>query len=117
LIRISIALGALVVALAAIAPATAETEKLVGTVGPGYTISLKYDGKKVTKLDPGKYLVRVTDKGSFHSFHLIGPGVNKVITSVGFTGTKSVTVTLKKGTYTYRCDPHRTQMHGSFTVS
>ena len=42
--------------------------------------------------------------------------VDKVITSVGFTGTKSAVVTLKAGKYTYVCDPHASFMKGSFTV-
>jgi plastocyanin len=46
----------------------------------------------------------------------MGPGVNKVVSTVPFTGTKTVTVTLKKGKYTYQCDPHSTAMRGTFTV-
>ena len=36
-----------------------------------------------------------------------GPGVNKMITTTPFKGTKTVTVKLKKGTYRYVCDPTR----------
>ena len=36
---------------------------------------------------------------------------------MSFVGKKTVTVTLKSGKYTYVCDPHKTLMHGSFTVS
>jgi plastocyanin len=37
---------------------------------------------------------------------------------VPFVGDKSVTVTLKKGTYTYQCDPHASSgMKGTFTVN
>jgi plastocyanin len=44
--------------------------------------------------------------------------VASVVTSVPFVGTKKVTVTLKKGTYTYQCDPHaRTGMKATFKVS
>ena len=71
----------------------------------------------MTKLKAGVYTIKVVDKASIHDFHLTGPGVNKVITSVGFTGTKTVTVTLKKGKYTYVCDPHSSSMNGSFTVT
>jgi plastocyanin len=31
--------------------------------------------------------------------------------------TKTWTVTLKKGTYRYVCDPHSSQMKGSFKVT
>ncbi len=108
-----------VVALAAafLVPAAQakEVEVLKGTVGPGFTISLTYDGKKVTKLKPGAYEVKVSDKASIHNFHLSGPGVNKK-TSVGGTGNTSWHVTLKKGKYTFVCDPHKTVMKGSFSV-
>ena len=36
----------------------------------------------------------VADRSSSHNFHLTGPGVN-VTTSIGGTGTKTFTVTLK----------------------
>lgn len=119
--RIRIALAALVsVVLVTAATATGAAAKTVlkGTVGPGFSITLKdASGKKVSTLKAGVYTIQVSDKAAIHSFHLSGPGVNKVITSVAFMGTKSVTVTLKKGTYKYVCDPHATILHGSFTVS
>ncbi len=98
----------LVVAVPAVA-ATTPTYK--GTVGPGFTISM---AKKPTKA--GKIKLTVSDKSDFHNFHLSGPGVN-VKTSVSAEGTKSFTVTLKKGTYSFVCDPHASQMKGSFKVS
>ena len=92
-------------------PALAATPTFKGTVGPGFTISM---AKKPTKA--GKVKITVSDKSDFHNFHLSGPGVN-VKTSVSFVGTKSFTVTLKKGTYRFVCDPHATSMKGSFKVS
>ena len=38
-------------------------------------------------------------------------------TSVAGTGSSTWTVKLSKGTYKYVCDPHKTIMHGSFTVT
>jgi plastocyanin len=108
--------AALVAALGVVAPASAALPKLVGTVGPGFTITLKKGGVKVTKLKPGKYTLVVRDKSAIHDFHLKGPGVNKVITAVTFVGTKTITVTLKAGRYSFVCDPHLTIMHGSFRV-
>jgi hypothetical protein len=114
-IRALFAVG--VVALVAAAAATPmATPKLIGTVGPGFTISLKKSGRLVKTLPAGKYTIVVTDKASIHSFHLKGPGLTKVITGVGFTGTKTVTVLLKKGTYTYLCDVHPTTMIGHVKV-
>jgi hypothetical protein len=82
--------------------------KLKGTVGPGYTISLKtLKGKAVKTLTASKYTFVVSDKSSAHNFTLTGPGIrNRTITGTGFTGTKTVTVNLKKGTYTYYCTVH-----------
>ena len=120
--RIRIALASLVAVAAVAAPTaafgTASKTILNGSVGPSFTISLKdASGHKVTKLKPGVYAIKVVDKSSIHDFHLTGPGVNKVITSVDFTGTKTATVTLKAGKYSYVCDPHASSMKGSFTVA
>ena len=70
----------------------------------------------MTSLKAGKYTIAVKDTASTHNFHLTGPGVNKS-TSVGGKITTSWTVTLKKGTYKSVCDPHKSFMKGSFTVS
>jgi plastocyanin len=115
-------LGALVGGLALVLAATASTaptpKKLHGTVGPGFTISLTLGGKTVTKLKKGvPYRLVVSDRASIHDFHLVGPGVDRVLTSVGFTGTKSVMLKLRKGVYRYYCDPHAAEMHGSFRVA
>ena len=45
-----------------------DAEARSGTVGPGYTISLKKAGKKVTTLKAGKYTFVITDKASIHNF-------------------------------------------------
>ncbi len=106
------------VSLLFVTTASAAPKTVVGTVGPGFTIGLKLDGKKVTRLKTRvPYRFTVNDKSTAHNFHLTGPGVNKVITGVGYTGTKSVVVTLKKGTYRFVCDPHASSMRGSFRVS
>jgi hypothetical protein len=106
------------IAVGSVSTAQAAPLTLTGTVGPGFTISLKDgNGKPVKTLKAGRYTISVRDLASIHDFHLSGPGVDKAITTVGFVGTKGVTVTLKKGTYRYQCDPHATIMHGSFKVS
>ena len=99
------------------APAGAAPKVVNGSVGPGFTISLKSGGKKVTSLKAGTYRFDVADRSPIHDFHLSGPGVNKVITAVSFQGRRSVTVKLKRGTYRYVCDPHASFMKGSFRVS
>jgi plastocyanin len=108
--RPAIAALAGLAALATALPAAAATPTYNGTVGPGFTIKL---ATKPTKA--GTIKLVVADKSSIHNFHLSGPGVN-VKTSVSATGTKTFTVTLKKGTYKFMCDPHASVMKGSFTV-
>ncbi len=117
--RLLIALVAVMVAAAvSAASSTPATKILRGTVGPSFTISVKTPaGKVVRTTKAGTYRLIVQDKSTFHDFHLTGPGINKVITTVPFTGTKSATVTLKVGRYRYVCDPHASQMKGSFRVT
>ena len=113
-------LGALAAAaLAATGSGLAATAKTVnGTVGPGFTIGLTMQGKRVTKLKAGTaYRFVIRDRADIHDFHLSGPGLNRVLTSVEFTGTKSFVLRLKKGSYRFRCDPHAGIMHGRFQVS
>jgi plastocyanin len=113
-IRLTLCVSSVILALVAAAPATAAT-KLAATVGPGFTITLKKAGKKVTTLRAGAYTITVQDKSNFHNFSLSGPGVKKS-TSVSFVGTKTWTVTLRKGRFAYVCMPHASSMRGSFTV-
>jgi hypothetical protein len=90
---------------------------VLGSVGPDFTINLTLGGKKVATLEKGiRYRLVISDRSSIHDFHLTGPGLNRVLTSVDFTGTKSVVLALKKGVYRYVCDPHSDSMHGSFRV-
>jgi plastocyanin len=106
-------------ALAATGSGSAAPAKTVnGTVGPGFTIGLTMNSKKVTKLKAGTpHRFVISDRADIHDFHLSGPGLNRVLTSVEFTGTKSFVLRLKKGSYRFVCDPHSSIMHGSFRVS
>jgi plastocyanin len=107
-----------VLALALAAPGGAKpqvTPQLAGTVGPGFTITLKNHAKTVKTLSPAKYAFVINDKSSIHNFHLTGPGVNKKTTVAG-TGTTHWTIILRAGTYNYVCDPHKSSMHGRFVV-
>jgi plastocyanin len=106
----------LAAALVVVASASAATPILAGSDGPGFTISLKKGGKKVTSLKAGKVKIVIKDLSNIHNFHLTGPGVNKK-TGVGAKGTFTWTVTLKKGTYKFICDPHAAIMKGSFKVT
>jgi hypothetical protein len=100
---------------------TAALPALFGTVGPGYTITLKNpDGTLVRRIPAGKYVVHVNDRGKIHDFHLWGPNGTNVTTdkktTVPFVGKVSWTVDFTPGTYHYLCDPHFLGMAATFQV-
>jgi plastocyanin len=118
-------LATLVVAATGLAVAGAafsqaqSTPRLVGTVGPGYTIKLTKAGVKVRSLKAGTYKFVISDKSSFHNFTLekeTGAKVEKHLTGTSFTGSKTMTLTLKAGKWKYYCSVHEPQMFGYFTV-
>ncbi|HEV7639683.1 MAG TPA: plastocyanin/azurin family copper-binding protein [Gaiellaceae bacterium] len=110
-------LAAAVFAATSWAVSTKTTFDLKGEVyASGFKIELKNRaGADLKRIKAGTYTIKVEDKSTIHDFHLTGPGVNKS-TTVGGIGEKLWTVTLKRGTYQYFCDPHAATMHGSFTV-
>jgi plastocyanin len=113
-IRLGLSAMVAIVAVGALAlPAFGATRAntLTGTDGPGYTITMS---KKSVKA--GTYTITIHDKANIHDFHLTGPGVDKK-TSVPAVSTTKWTVKLKKGTYHFVCDPHKTIMHGVLTVT
>ena len=120
MIRLVVILAAVLAAITLASSGSAmSVPRLVGSTGPdgAFRITLTKGGKKVTKLKAGKYTIVVKDVAKTHNFHLTGPGgVNKK-TPVKGKGTYTWHVTLKKGTYRYVCDPHKTIMKGSFTVT
>ena len=67
-------------------------------------------------LEAGSYDLELEDLATDHNFHLTGPAVD-VLTDVCEEGTQNVSVDLQPGTYTFVCDPHPTQMTGSFEVT
>jgi hypothetical protein len=113
--------AALAVAGAAFSSGT-STPTLKGVVGPGYSVSLTKGGKKVKSLKAGKYKIVVSDKSDFHNSVLERekpdkPKLEKDITGTGFTGTKTVTMTLKPGSWRFYCSVHESQMHQDFKVT
>jgi plastocyanin len=95
--------------------ANAATPKLVATVGPGYTITLRTtSGAPARTMKAGVYAITVRDRSEEHNFHLTGAGVDKA-TSVDWVGTKTWRVRVVRGkTYRFVCDPHAGMMRGSF---
>jgi hypothetical protein len=107
-----------IAAVFAFVPATSQgqTRTLNGTVGPGFTITLRdASGARVQHLDPGAYTIVVSDLADIHNFHLSGPGVNQM-TAIEDMGTVTWNVTFRDGIYTYECDPHSSSMRGRFAV-
>jgi hypothetical protein len=105
-------------ALALAGSASADNPTLFGTVGPGFSITVKDGaGNRITSMPPGTYSIVVSDLSAAHNFHLSGPGGVDMATSVEGTGTVTWTVTFVEGTYHYQCDPHFTQMRGDITVA
>jgi hypothetical protein len=95
----------------------AKATALTGSVGPGFTISLKdASGQGVSHLDPGDYTITVNNLNTTaeHNFHLSGPGVDMATPFQQGTWTWNVTFT--DGVYTFHCDAHPTQMRGTFRV-
>ena len=112
------AVMALLVPPTAFALLSATANPLSGRTGPGLSITVTKAGKKVTSLRPGRYRITVSDRSSQHDFFLTGPGIrNRRVTGLGFTGRRSITVTLRRGRYEYYCGPHRSiGMQGFFRV-
>ena len=115
-----------IVAAALLLAATASSKTqtiptLVGTTGPGFTITLTWKGKAVKSLHAGTYKFVIHDKAAIHSY-TVGKekGANKAdyaITSVPFIGTKSRTIKLTPGTWKFYCVPHEAAGMGHlFTV-
>jgi hypothetical protein len=118
-VRLIITLVALV-ALVVVASAQSKTPNyptVLGSVGPGATISLELStGQKVSSLKPGHYSLVVQDRSTKDAFHIRGHGFD-LMTSVTGTGKKTWKLTLLKGTYLYWRDPGGTKAKLSFSVS
>ena len=102
------------------AQASTATTKLTGTVGPGFSITLKKGGKMVKTLKAGKYTIVVSDKSAIHNFTLKqtkGGSFMKTLTGTVFMGTKTVTVALKKGSWKAFCTNHPTEVVRIFSVT
>lgn len=114
--RLRVAAACAVAALVLVGTVGAAGTQLNGSVGPGFTISVKDgSGAQVTRLDAGAFTLTVEDKSDDHNFRLKGPGVD-VATEIETQETKTFALNLVDGKYTFVCDPHPSRMNGSFTV-
>ena len=73
-------------------------------------------GKRVTLLRPGAYTVVARDRSTAHNARLRGAGAAQA-TGVGFVGTKTWRVVLRKGTLVVQCDQHRATMRTTVRVA
>lgn len=117
----AVALAAAGIALGIAGTASGRTvvTPLRATVGPGFTINLMKNGRRVVRLAPGMYRITVSDRSSIHNFKLEksrGGTFERTVTSVPFTGTRTITVRLTPGRWEYYCVPHESTMEGHFTV-
>ena len=116
----AVAAVAATASLALVAPSlggSSAAPALRGAVGPGFTIKLTKAGKVVKTLRAGTYRLTVSDRSSAHNFVLEKEhGAERVITSVGFVGSKTVTVRLTRGAWKVYCDPHASVMVSRFSV-
>jgi plastocyanin len=108
--------AALLVASTSFGGSTAAVA-LRGSVGPSFTIKLTKGGKAVKALRAGTYRLTVTDRSAAHNFVLEREGgAERVITSLAFVGTKTVTVKLTRGVWKFYCEPHASVMSGRVAV-
>ncbi len=88
----------------------APGQRIVGNVGPGFTISVS-----PRRVQPGTYRFVIHDNSSMHNWHITGPGVNKK-TLITFQGTRRFTLDLTRGRYLIQCDMHPLQMNTRLRV-
>jgi hypothetical protein len=113
-------LALVVVALVPAATGQAQPTRLVGTVGPGFTIGLTdATGSEIRALDAGRYDVLVRDLSDEHNFVLghKATGRRPISTEVAFIGETNVVVDLAPGQWVFACSPHFDTMNGQFSVA
>ena len=97
-------------------PTPKPTPKLLATVGPKATISLRSaSGAPLKSVKAGTYSVVVRDRSKAHNFHLVGVRVNKK-SSVAAVGTTTWKLKLSKGPLRFYSDKAPTTVKGSVKV-
>ena len=94
-----------------VAGAKVRSNILIGTDGPGFTITMNK-----TTVKASTYTIVIHDRSRTHNFDLFGSAVNKR-TSVPAIGPTGWTVMLKNGLYRFQCDPHAAIMNGRLKVT
>lgn len=97
-------------------PPPPKVQKLVATVGPRATITLRNaKGGRLHGLKAGLYTIVVRDRSKLHNVHLAGAGVNRK-TRIAGTGTVTWKVRLRKGTLRFYSDASPKKLRGSVRV-
>lgn len=97
-------------------PPPATLPRLLATVGPKSTISLRSASGTVLKaVKPGTYSIVVRDRTKAHNFHLVGNGVNRK-SGLAFVGTTTWKVKLAAGTLRFFSDRAPKTVKGSVVV-
>jgi hypothetical protein len=97
-------------------PAPKPKPKLLATVGPKPTISLRSaTGAALKTVKAGTYSIVVRDRSAAHNFHLVGKGVNRK-SSVAGVGMTTWTVRLQAGVLRFYSDRAPKTVKGSVTV-
>ncbi len=80
--------------------------QLTGSVSAAGKLGLKLDGRAVSTLPHGRYVVTVTDGSSTAGF-IVQPGgkAATTLTTPGYTGRKRISVTLTKGIWFFYARP------------
>ena len=98
---------------------TRRAPTLNGTVGPGFTITLKQNGKAVKSLKAGSYTFVVADKADIHDF-VLGEVEGRLVREGDHRrpvqGDEDGEDQADPGTWEFYCRPHESQMKGTFTV-
>ncbi|HUH16228.1 MAG TPA: hypothetical protein VML35_10120 [Gaiellaceae bacterium] len=97
-------------------PTTTAPPRLLATVGPRNTISLRNaKGVVLKRVKPGVYRIVVRDRTKAHNFHLVGKGVNRK-SGIAFVGTTTWKVKLSAGTLRFFSDRAPKTVKGSVVV-
>jgi hypothetical protein len=92
------------------------TPKLLATVGPKNTISLKSaSGAALKTIKAGSYAITVRDRSKLHNFHLVGKGVNRKSGLAGM-GTVTWKVKLSAGALRFFSDKSPKTVKGAVKV-
>lgn len=98
---------------------SATSKAVRGTLSGSVTTSgrpvLRFQGKPVTRLSPGRYTITVADASTTSGLMVGDTGFEISVSSAAFTGTRSVSVDLTAGRWYYAA--HTTGPKTYFTVS